>query len=335
MGKRKLSRRQAWRAEKIQQERRARAEKKAARLQRELAGSELGPEQPGRIITRFGASVDLEDSEGRVHRCLLRQNLPPLVCGDRVIWQEAGNGNGVVVAMEPRETLLERPNTDGHLKPVAANIDQIIVVAAPLPALDLGLIDRYLVAAELTGIPPVLLINKIDLLDDELMDYMRGRVAVYEEIGYPVLFASTYQEQGLEALKERLKDRTSIFVGQSGVGKSSLINALLPGQDIRVGELSDASGLGKHTTTTTVLYHFPGGGELIDSPGVRAFGLEHASREQIAEGFREFRPYLGQCKFNDCRHQVEPGCAIQAAIEEGKIRPERFKSYLNIVESLD
>ncbi len=335
MARRKLNRRQAWRAEKVQQERRARAEKKSAKLSRELEGSELGPEQPGRIITRYGASVDLEDSEGRIHRCLLRQNMPSLVCGDRVIWQQASTGNGVVVAMEPRKTLLERPNADGHLKPVAANIDQILVVAAPLPALDLGLIDRYLVAAELTGIPPVLLINKTDLLDDELLDYMRERVAVYSEIGYPVLFVSACQEQGLAALKEQLKDRTSIFVGQSGVGKSSLINALLPGQDIRVGELSDASGLGKHTTTTTVLYHFPEGGELIDSPGVRAFGLEHATRNQIADGFVEFRPYLGQCKFNDCRHQVEPGCAIRAAIEKGAIRPERFKSYLNIVESLD
>ncbi len=335
MARRKLNRRQAWRAEKVQQERRARAEKKSAKLSRELEGSELGPEQPGRIITRYGASVDLEDSEGRIHRCLLRQNMPSLVCGDRVIWQQASTGNGVVVAMEPRKTLLERPNADGHLKPVAANIDQILVVAAPLPALDLGLIDRYLVAAELTGIPPVLLINKTDLLDDELLDYMRERVAVYSEIGYPVLFVSACQEQGLAALKEQLKDRTSIFVGQSGVGKSSLINALLPGQDIRVGELSDASGLGKHTTTTTVLYHFPEGGELIDSPGVRAFGLEHATRNQIADGFVEFRPYLGQCKFNDCRHQVEPGCAIRAAIEKGTIRPERFKSYLQIVESLD
>ena len=335
MAKRKLNRRQAWRAEKIQQERRTRAEKKTTKLSQQLAGSELGPEQPGRVITRYGASVDLEASDGRNHRCLLRQNLPSLVCGDRVIWQAASTGNGIVVAMEPRKTLLERPNADGHLKPVAANIDQILVVAAPLPALDLGLIDRYLVAAELTGIPPVLLINKIDLLDDELLDFMRDRVAVYSEIGYPVLFASTYQEQGLTVLKERLKDHTSIFVGQSGVGKSSLINALMPGQGIRVGELSDASGLGKHTTTTTVLYHFPEGGELIDSPGVRAFGLDHATRNQIADGFIEFRPYLGQCKFNDCRHEVEPSCAIQAAIEEGAIRLERFKSYLQIVASLD
>ncbi len=334
MSGRRLNRRQAWRAEKIQQERRERAAKKSAGLAQHLEGSELGPEQPGRIITRYGASVELEAEDGSRHRCLLRQNLPAVVCGDRVVWREAPDGSGVVVAVEPRRSLLERPNADGHLKPVAANIDQILVVAAPLPALDLGLIDRYLVAAEMTGIPPVLVINKVDLLDGEMLDWLRDRVRVYEEIGYPVVFASARQAHGLDELQRRLKDHTSIFVGQSGVGKSSLINALLPQEEIRVGELSETSGQGRHTTTTTRLYHFPQGGELIDSPGVRAFGLEHASRQQVAEGFREFRPYLGQCRFNDCRHEAEPGCAIKAAVEAGKIRPERYRSYLSIAESL-
>jgi len=335
MSGRRLNRRQAWRAEKIQQERRQRAAKKAARLEQTLEGSALGPEQPGRIITRYGASVELEAEDGSRHRCLLRQNLPSLVCGDRVVWREAADGSGVVVAVEPRQSLLERPNADGQLKPVAANIDQILVVAAPLPALDLGLIDRYLVAAEMTGIPPVLVVNKVDLLDATQFDWLRDRLGVYEEIGYPVLYASTYQAQGLEALKARLKNHTSIFVGQSGVGKSSLINALLPAQDIRVGDLSAASGQGRHTTTTTVLYQFPEGGKLIDSPGVRAFGLEHASRQQVEHGFREFRPFLGRCRFNNCRHDAEPGCAIKAAVEAGKIRTERYRSYLSIADSLD
>ena len=334
MARRKLTRRQSWRAEKIQEERRARAEKKTARVQAQLEGSELGPEQPGRIITRFGASVDVEDGKGQIYRCLLRQNLPSLVCGDRVIWQAAQDQTGVVVAMEPRENLLERPNQDGVLKPVAANINQILVVAAPRPALDTDLINRYLVAAELTHIPPVLVINKLDLLDEAGLAKLRQRLAVYEAIGYPVLYASTHLEQGLDAVRQQLKDKTSIFVGQSGVGKSSLINALLPGLDIRVGELSDASGLGRHTTTTTVLYHFPDGGELIDSPGVRAFGLEHASRQQLFDGFVEFRPYLGQCQFRDCRHEVEPGCALQAAVAEGAISRERFDSFLRIAASL-
>jgi ribosome biogenesis GTPase len=331
MSKRKLTRRQAWRAEKIQAERRARANKKTQHLAATLAGSELGPEQPGRIITRYGAQVELEDKNRVLHRCLLRRNLPPLVCGDRVAWQASRDNTGVVVAMEPRQSLLERPDADNQLKPVAANIDQILVVAAPLPALDTDLINRYLVAAEITRISPLLVINKTDLLDEQTL---RNRLHVYQDIGYPVVYTSCRRSDGQDTLLTHLRDKTSIFVGQSGVGKSSLIQALLPKEALRVGELSETSGLGRHTTTATRLYHFPGGGELIDSPGVRAFRLSHASLAQITEGFAEFRPHLGRCRFNNCHHDAEPDCAIRAAIASSEIRPERFESYQRIIAAL-
>jgi ribosome biogenesis GTPase len=335
MAKRKLNRRQTWRAEKIQAERLARAQKKVAAVESKLEGSDLGPEQTGRIITRYGAQVELEDAQRKRFRCLMRRNLPSLVCGDNVIWQPGPDNTGVVVAMEPRQSLLERPDADNQLKPVAANISQILVVAAPEPALDVDLINRYFVAAEMTGIPPVLIINKIDLLSEADLNKLRARFQAYEDIGYSVIYATTKQAHGLDDLLEHLRDKTSIFVGQSGVGKSSLIQVLLPEEELRVSALSESSGEGRHTTTTTQLYHFATGGELIDSPGVRSFRLGHVSRREITEGFKEFRPYLGQCRFSDCRHTVEPDCALLDAVAAGKISTERFESYQRIIETTE
>ncbi len=333
MTKRKLTRRQAWRAEKIQAERLARSEKKVSDIEDNLEGSGLGPEQPGRVITRYGAQVDIESDEHTLYRCVLRRNLPSPVCGDRVVWQAGINQTGVVVAVEPRQTLLERPDADNQIKPVAANINQILVVAAPPPALDIDLINSYLVAAEMTGIQPVLVFNKIDLLDEDSLKKLKDRLKPYEDIGYTVIYASCKTSHGLNDLVKYLQGKTSILVGQSGVGKSSLIQELLPEEELRVGALSESSGLGRHTTTATRLYHFPAGGELIDSPGVRSFRLGHVSKNQLTDGFIEFRPYLGQCKFSDCLHKVEPVCAIREAVDTGDISQERYDSYQRILDS--
>ena len=333
MAKRKLTRRQTWRAEKIQADRLARSEKKKPEIENDLEGSELGPEQPGRIITRYGAQVDVENDEHTVYRCLFRRNLPSPVCGDRVVWQAGKNQTGVVVAVEDRQSLLERPDADNQIKPVAANIDQILVVAAPPPALDIDLINSYLVAAEKTGISPILVINKIDLLKKDSLKKLQKRLKPYESIPYTVIYASCETSHGLDDLVKSLQSKTSILVGQSGVGKSSLIQKLLPDEELKVGELSESSGLGRHTTTATRLYHFPAGGELIDSPGVRSFRLGHVSRTQLTEGFIEFRPYLGQCKFSDCRHKVEPECAIREAVETGNISQERYDGYQRLLDS--
>lgn len=338
MSKRKLTRRQSWRIQKIQDERKARAQKREHQIEQELQNADLGPEQPGLIIAHYGAQLDIEPigKPGETCRCHLRANLPPLVTGDRIVWRAGNKGLGVVVALEERDSLLSRPDTQGQLKPVAANIDYIVLVIAPAPIPHANLIDRYLVAAETVGIEPVILLNKTDLLNDHVVrQTIDDMMARYEQIGYKVLRASTRSEDGLVALKDLLNEHTSVFVGQSGVGKSSLVNALLPGVDTQVGALSEATGKGTHTTTAAKLFHFPDGGTLIDSPGIREFGLWHMEPEQVLEGFRDFRPFLGYCKFRDCNHDKEPGCALLEALEKGEIQLERFSSYKHILKSLE
>jgi ribosome biogenesis GTPase len=338
MSKRKVTRRQAWRIEKIQEERKARAAKKDARIDEALNGGDLGPEQSGLIISHFGKQVDVEATNGpdagQLFRCHMRQHLGQLVTGDRVIWRK-GVEYGVVVAVLDRDSELVRPTNHGELKPVAANIDQIIITFAVEPQPFANLIDRYLVAAELSQITPILLLNKADLINESNQAEIDHLVGRYEAIGYQVLLVSTKTEQDLAELHAQLADKISVFVGQSGVGKSSLINVLLPGIDLKVGALSEQTRKGKHTTTTARLFHFPKGGDLIDSPGIREFALWHLEPERLLEGFIEFRPFLGHCRFRDCKHEQEPGCAILEAIESGKISASRMESYQRILQSLE
>ncbi|MFG6175892.1 small ribosomal subunit biogenesis GTPase RsgA [Halomonas sp. THAF12] len=342
MNKRKLSRQQRWRVEKIQAERAKRAEKRGEQDAEKLAAGEYGPEQPGRVIAHFGRTLDVRpEGDSTPVRCHLRANLEGLVTGDRVIWRAGQDGSGVVVARGERGSVLERPDARGQLKPVAANIDQILIVFAVEPEPHANLIDRYLVAAEATGIAPVLVLNKVDLLPENGGE-LRALLDRYAALDYPVVTTSTARDGGLDALHQRLADRTSVFVGQSGVGKSSLIDRLLPDEDLRIGALSEDSRKGRHTTTTARLYRFAPSdrgdaeaGELIDSPGIREFGLIHLDEVQVAEGFIEFRDLLGRCRFRDCRHRQEPGCALLAAVESGEIHADRFASYRRIVDSLD
>jgi ribosome biogenesis GTPase len=197
-----------------------------------------------------------------------------------------------------------------------------------------ALIDRYLVAVELADIKPIIVVNKTDLLSKDELIQLKQKMLRYSNIEYEVLFVSSNTRNGLKVLEERLENRISILVGQSGVGKSSTIKALLPDIEIQIGEISEISKLGKHTTSASRLYHLPHGGSIIDSPGVRDFGLWHLEKESIALGFKEFQPYLGKCKYSNCSHINEPHCAIIDALEKHKIARPRWRNYVNIYQSL-
>ncbi|HDZ57029.1 MAG TPA: small ribosomal subunit biogenesis GTPase RsgA [Pseudomonas xinjiangensis] len=338
MAKRHLTRRQNWRIQKIQDERTVRAGKRADLAEESLLGGDLGPEQEGLVIAHFGIQVDVEASSGPqaglIRRCHMRANLPALVTGDKVVWRADNQTGGVIVAQLPRRTELFRPDHRGQLKPVAANVDRLVIVFAPLPTPHANLIDRYLVAAEQADLEPLLVLNKADLLDQGDFQTIRDWLDDYAHLGYRTLCLSAGSGDGLDSLRESLQGHINVFVGQSGVGKSSLINALLPGVDLRVGALSDVTGKGTHTTTTARLFHFPAGGDLIDSPGIREFGLTHITHDELLEGFIEFRPFLGLCRFRDCQHLHEPGCALLGAVAEGNISATRMSSYRHILSGI-
>lgn len=285
----------------------------------------------GLVIVNYGKQLILKDQTGKLRRCVMRRNLGRIVCGDRVTWSAIGADEGVVEKLLPRDNVLSRVINTGNTRPLAANIDQIIVVAAAEPPLEPFLMDKYTVAAELTHAEPLLIINKVELFDLPTRTKIDRLLDEYRNIGYRVLYTSALENIGIEAFAEQLVDHTSILVGQSGVGKSSLVNRLLPDLEISIGKLSTASRLGKHTTTATTLYALPSGGCLIDSPGVRDFKLEPREPEQLMAGFREFSPLISHCQFSDCRHMSEPGCAVAADAQNGTISSRRLESYRSLV----
>lgn len=316
-----LSRRQKWRIEKIQAERIARAQKAAQQSEHRLDDAQ--EQQTGLVVTRYGQHLLVEAEDGALFQCTGRQNIELSVAGDQVVFQAISDEEGVVTALLPRENELRRSE-----KLIASNVDELYLVVATQPHYQFELIDRYLIIAENAGLPIELIVNKIELDD---LEQIKSDFAMYERIGYPVNYISVKQNIGIQELQQRLVDQTNIFLGQSGVGKSSLINALIPDLNLRVNAISDKSKLGKHTTTNTTLYHIPSGGDLIDSPGVREFQLENLSEREILSGFKEFQAYLGRCKFRNCAHVNEPNCAIKGALEAGEIHPKRYESYLQLI----
>ncbi len=291
-------------------------------------------EQQGLVMASYGRRVRVAMSPQHQLRCHQRQNLGAVVVGDHVIVSQADKGNPVISAINPRKNTLYRTTPAGYKKPVAANIDVIYIVIAPMPAPKEILIDRYCVAAELLKVQPCLIINKTDIIPRGKERYFSDLKAIYSEIGYDVLETNLPVEQGLRDLHEHLKGHSSIFVGQSGVGKSSLLGKLLNNPDIKIGAISAAHQKGQHTTTTAQLYPFPLGGHLIDSPGVRDFACEDLTTDEVLRGFRELQTLKGQCQFRNCAHINTPGCALEQAADEKRIHPKRWESFQRMLLSL-
>ena len=274
-------------------------------------------------------------------RCFARSQLGSLVTGDRVIWQMGSNNTGVITKRLERTSELAQSDKRGQKKIIAANIDLIIIVAAAQPAANYHSIDKYLVACESLDIEPLILFNKFDLVSDteQRDDYLKTKANCfemqqhYQSIGYNFLLTSSLNGEGIPALKSAMKNKNAVFIGLSGAGKSSLINHLLPDVSQAVNALSESSGLGTHTTTTAKLFHLPEGGNIIDSPGIREFALWPLSPQQMASSFVEFRPYIKLCKFRDCHHIQEPGCAVKQAHLDGKITRTRIENYYHLLQA--
>ncbi len=335
MAKRRLSRRQVQRMEKAQSDRFARANERATHTAVDVPeGDDL---QPGAVTAQLGSRVDVvPEGETTARRCHVRANVGTVATGDEVLWQPletpTADAEGVVVAVKPRRSALERPDDRGRVRVVAANVDQMMIVMAPSPPTPLNLVDRYLVAAAAAGIQPLLVLNKADLLTEN--DDWQEALALYKELGFNTCRVSA-QKGGVSALQPFLAGQTSVLVGQSGVGKTSLVNALLGRDDLATQAVSDSTGKGLHTTTAARRYDLPGGGYLVDSPGIREFGLGVVATEAVAGGFPEILEHAAGCRFRDCRHRSEPGCAVLAAIEGGQVSPRRLDSYHRIIESME
>ena len=312
-----------------QQHKRIQARQDSLRQQHTDAGNESSAttavERSGLVIAAFGTALVVEGQDGALWHCKLRRAVGRALCGDQVLWQPQGDGQGVVLTVLARRSELAR-SEGTRRKLMAANVDRLIVVFSAQIAFNALNLDRILVGANIQGIEPVIVINKVDLLNDAQLMQLQTQLAVYQALGYSVLFTSVKRHTGLDELTRRLNGHTSILLGVSGVGKSSLVQCLLPQREIRIGAVSETSGRGRHTTSAATLYHLPSGGDLIDAPGLSDFGPDHVTAERISEAFPEIRPLLGTCKFRDCAHRNEPGCALLAALEKEEISADRLAS---------
>ncbi len=279
------------------------------------------------LITASHGFQYLVEADGQIWQCVSRGKQKGYACGDEVLIQPTSPQQAVIEKTLARRNLLYR-SVAHRSKLIAANVDQIVVVLAPEPTPYELLLNRCLVAAEDAGIPAIICLNKSDLTN-AADDWMQ-RLSIYPQLGYPVLRLSALHD--IHPLQPWLEGKTSVLVGQSGMGKSSLVNALVPNATSSTGAISTALDSGRHTTTGARLYFINPQTRLIDSPGMQVFGLCHIQAGELDHLFPEFRPYIGQCRFNNCRHLQEPGCAIQNAVATGQISTPRIQAYQSILQ---
>ncbi len=284
----------------------------------------------GLVIAHLGQGIAVEYLD-KIVLCQTLRRLDTVAVGDNVLWTQSAPDQGRIEEILPRRSVLLRPSRNSKARPVAANLDKVFVVFAVEPACDFLLMDQYLAICENRNIAAALVLNKTDL---PLSAEIEKELATYQYLGYPVYRVSATTASGLDELKLALKDQVSIFTGQSGVGKSSLTNALIPDKVLRTNTISATTKHGRHTTTAATLYHLHDGGDLIDSPGVAIFGLAELSEQQLAYGYREFQVYLNGCQFNDCKHGQDKGCAVRAATEVGDISQSRYQRFLKLREKM-
>lgn len=287
----------------------------------------------GLVVASYGKRYEVELADKSRISCVTRGKKNDLACGDHVNIKLTATAEGVVESSMPRASLLYRSNAIKS-KILASNVTQIVIVLATQPSFYEALLNRCLIAAEAANIVPLIVLNKCDLTD---VDGAKLKLQLYADLGYQVVHLSAKQD--IQAIKQYLANHQSVLVGQSGMGKSTIINALLPNMNVRTQEISTVLDSGKHTTTATHLYHLDGFGftepsSLIDSPGLQEFGLNHLSNEQIELAFKEFKPYLGKCRFNNCKHTHEPDCAILNAVKAGKISTTRLDFYQQLSREL-
>ena len=298
----------------------------------------------GLVIKNTGSWVTVRLDDGNVVNCKMRGVLRlkglrctnPVAVGDLVQVEDKGGDAPVVGAVEPRKNYIIRraSNLSKEFQIIASNLDQAVLVATIIhPETSTTFIDRFLATAEAYQVPAVLAFNKVDLLiTEESRQYLEELKSMYESIGYPVVAMSAATGEGTDELKALLSGKMSLLSGNSGVGKSSIINLLVPGAHVRVGDVSQTHHKGMHTTTFSELLDLPGGGAIIDTPGVKAFGTIDFERAEVSHYFPEIFRISDDCRFNNCTHTHEPGCAVLAAVESGDIAYSRFVSYLSILD---
>lgn len=299
------------------------------------------------VYKSTGSWYVIRDDAGRFYNARIKGKLKisditstnPVAVGDIVIAEpEEGEETMVISEICERRNYINRvsPHNKNQHHIVASNIDQSLLFATLKdPKTSFGFIDRFLVVCEAYHVPAIVVFNKTDLYRKKELELLEEAMEIYEPVGYEIMAMSLAANSGVEEVAAQLKDKTTLLSGHSGVGKSSFINHILPGVSIKTQDVSGWSGKGMHTTTFAEMFDLPGGGRIIDTPGIREMGLVDISREELSHYFPEMKRLIGQCQFNNCMHLQEPGCAVKEAVESGDIHEERFVSYLKILDTIN